>query len=46
VPVLYLRSSLLLGVGTPISSTLGLQIVVHISAHFCYLTIFILQQVF
>jgi hypothetical protein len=35
VPVLYLRVVLLPGVGTPISSTLGLQIVVHISVHFC-----------
>jgi hypothetical protein len=46
VPVLYLRTALLPGFGTPISSTLGLRIVAHISVWFCYLTICILQQVF
>jgi hypothetical protein len=42
VSVLYLRAALLLTVGTPVSSTLGLQIVVHIFARFFYLAVYIL----
>jgi hypothetical protein len=46
VPVLYLRAALLLGLGSPVSSTLGVQIIVHIYARLCYLAFYILQQVF
>jgi hypothetical protein len=45
VSVLYLCASSLPRVGIPVSSTLGLQIVSHISVRFCYLVVFILQQV-
>jgi hypothetical protein len=46
VSVLYLRVAFIPGVGTPVSSILGLQIFVHISACFCYLVVYIMQQVF
>jgi hypothetical protein len=46
VSVLYQLASFLSRVGTLVSSTLGLHIVVHISTRFCYLAIYILQQVF
>jgi hypothetical protein len=42
VPVLYLCAASLPGVGTLVSSTLGLQIVAHISAYFCDLVVYIM----
>jgi hypothetical protein len=40
MPILYLRAALLPRVGTLVSSTLGLQIVVHISTCLCYLVVY------
>jgi hypothetical protein len=40
--VLYLHAAFLPGVGTPVYSTLGVHIVVHISALLCYLVVYIL----